>query len=233
MFLRILIITVLLGLAVLIPLNYYYLIGFSVVHLKAGWVFSTFFLRFLVIILFVLSLNLIFDFFKKTRKIKFGYVFLIGMIPGFGISFLSPIYNTDYGDLSDKLVIEDLSELQEMTDGAYHVENQRHIVGFFSVDCGHCKNVSAKIGINQMGTQELEVHAFFAASIEDIKQFQENNYGREFHSYQIADVKKFLDLSGFEMPSIFLIDRDGTTMKHWTGDVVNYTALDYLSQLEP
>ena len=217
----------------LIPFNYYSLVKFSVMDLNAGWVFSTFFIRFVCIVLFVIALNLIFSFFDKTRKIKFIFVFLIGMIPGFGISFITPIYNTDYGDYSDELDLNSPAILTEHTKESYNPGPKRHLVAFFSTDCGHCKNTAAKLGINQVAGQQIDVHAFFANGPEDVMYFLDNNNGSYFIPHQIVDANLFLDISGFQLPSVFLIDQDGSTMKHWAGDVINYTALDYLSSIEP
>lgn len=222
-----------LALAMLIPFNYYSLVKFSVIDLSAGWVFSTVYLRFLCIVFFVIALFLVFSLFKRTSRIKFIFVFLIGLAPGFAISFISPIYKTDYGDFSDDLTLENTRILKEYTKGAYDAHGKRHLVGFFSTDCGHCRNTASKIGINQTSGQSIEVHAFFAEQKEDIMEFINNCNGAFFSIYQMGNPDLFLSISGFELPSIFLIDRDGSTIKHWKGDVVNYTALDYLSDVEP
>lgn len=231
--LRVIFILIFLAVAGLIPFNYYDLVKYSVINFGTGWVFATLFIRFVVVVCFVLALNLIFSFFKRTEKLKFVWVFLIGMLPGFGISFITPIYNTDYGHMSDDLELEDIENLRAYNSGAYQIENERHIVAFFSTGCGHCQNVAAKIGINQMAGQEIEVHAFFIEEPNEIIEFLGQNYGQEFFGYQIKNQEEYMKYSGFELPSVYVIDRDGSTMKHWAGDLINYTALDYLAEMEP
>jgi hypothetical protein len=223
----------LLGCAVLIPFNFTTIVTYSVAELQIGWVFSTIFIRFLVIIFFVLGLNLIFSYFKRTRTIKFGFVFLIGMLPGFGLSFLSPIYNTDYGDFSDQAQLDSTQKLKEYTKGGYDPGEVRHLVAFFSTSCGHCQNVSAKIGINQSGGQKISVWAFFMEPPEEIINFLGTCYGQEFDAFQISNPEFFFSVAGIELPAVYLIDKDGNTIKHWVGDVMSYTSLDYLTKIMP
>ena len=159
-------------------------------------------------------------------------MFLIGMLPGFGLTFITPIYNTDYGDNSDDIQLADIESLREYNEGAYDITGERHLVAFFSTQCGHCQNTASKIGINQLSEQSIEVHAFFVEEPNEIITFLSHNYGQEFFGYQIKDQKTYMKYSGFEVPSIYLIDRDGSTMKHWSGDLINYSALDYLAEIE-
>lgn len=224
---------VFLGLTFLIPFNYYTLVKFSVIELSAGWVFSTIYIRIVCIIFFIIGLKFMLSLFPKSSVMRFRYIFLIGLIPGFGISFITPIYNTDYGDLGDDLKLETVEVLSSYSEGAYDPGSKKHLVCFFSTDCGHCKNTAAKIGINQMAGQELEVHAFFANEQQDIEYFLENNNGSKFHAYQMGNAELFLGISGFELPSVFLVDENGKTLNHYKGDVVNYSTLDYLKDIEP
>ena len=221
-----------LGLAFLIPIYYYELVKFSILELQAGWVFSTFYLRFLCIVFFVITLRLTFSYFNRTRKMKFIYVFLIGLLPGFGISFISPIYKGDYGDKSDSMALETVDVLVTYSNGKYYPGEKRHLVCFFSTDCGHCKNTAAKIGMNQLAGMEIEVHAFFSDMPEDVTYFINHNNGENFHSYVMTNPDLFFSISGFQLPSVFLIDRDWSTIAHWASDL-NYNALDYIYNIEP
>lgn len=230
--LRGIIAVIFLTLAFLIPFYYYDLVKFSVLNLNAGWVFSTFYLRFLCIVFFVIALRLIFSYFKRTRHMKFIYVFLIGLLPGFGISFITPIYKGEYGDKSDNMQLQTVQVLKGYAEGKYDPGDKRHLVCFFSTDCGHCKNTSAKIGINQLAGMEIEVHAFFANPPADVEYFINHNNGQQFHSYVMSNSDLFLSISGFQLPSVFLIDRDGSTMSHWASDL-NYNALDYIAEIAP
>lgn len=231
--LKILVACILLAICILIPLNYYTLVKYAVTGVYSGWVFGTLFIRFLVIVFFALSLNLWFSFFERAKRIKFYRVLLLSIIPGFVIGFITPIYNTDYGDFSDNMLLEHIDSLESISHGAYHPGGEKHIVGFFSTSCGHCQNVAAKIGLNIMAGQKLDVHAFFLEPKEEIEHFLMANNGQDFHSYQILDPNTFMSISGFELPSIFLIDKDGKTLKHWKGDVINYSALDEFLEMEP
>ncbi|UKN01867.1 hypothetical protein K6119_19270 [Paracrocinitomix mangrovi] len=229
---RIISILVFLGIAFTIPLFYYKLITWSIINLNSGWVFTTFFLRFLVIVFFVIALNLTFSFFEKTRKIKFIWVFLIGMLPGFGISFISPIWNTDYGDFSDEMTLESANTLSVASGENYTPKDHRHLVVFFDTNCGHCMNTSAKLGICKSAGMEMEIHAFFIDTKEDVLNFLKNNRGENFDSYLLGDMRFMIEIAGIDMPSVFLLDKDQSTMKHWSGEL-NYTALDYIMSLEP
>jgi glucan phosphoethanolaminetransferase (alkaline phosphatase superfamily) len=105
-------------LAFIIPLFYDGILDFFVVNLKSGWVFGSIYIRLIVIILFTVFLYLLFSLFERTRKIKFIFVFLISLLPGFGISFIKPIYDIDYGMFDDSMEIE-TAALSEATNGDF------------------------------------------------------------------------------------------------------------------
>ena len=153
------------------------------------------------------------------------------LLPGFGISFLHPIYNTDYGLYSDDLSL-DYEAFKAETGELLEAENSAHLIAFFSTDCGHCKTASYLLGVNALAGQEINTYAIFNSDYETIVTFLDENEGDSFFAHNIGDFNTFLSFSEFEMPSIFLIDKEGNTTYHWTGDMFNYTALDYVLNLE-
>ncbi|MCB9222809.1 MAG: hypothetical protein H6582_01425 [Crocinitomicaceae bacterium] len=222
-----------LALSIIIPLYYYPVLEFFVISLKSGWVFGSIYIRLIVIILFTIFLYLLFSKFERTKKIKFIYVLLISLAPGFGISFISPIYDVDYGMIDDSFKIEQIEELSSATGGEYQFKGNRAILAFFTTTCPHCKAVSHKLGVNKDAGQALEVNAFFPGTREDTDVFLDKYNGSTFNSYLIGTDEEFTKMAGYTFPSVFVIDRDGSILKHWTGDMINYTALDYLAELEP
>jgi thiol-disulfide isomerase/thioredoxin len=219
-------------LAFIIPLFYDGILDFFVVNLKSGWVFGSIYIRLIVIILFTVFLYLLFSLFERTRKIKFIFVLLISLLPGFGISFIKPIYDIDYGMFDDSMEIE-TAALSEATNGDFQFANERVVLAFFTTSCPHCKAASTKIGTNKAAGQKIQVHAFFPGNKEDTDQFLQDNNGEAFHPYLIGSEETFTNLGGFTYPSVFVVDGNGKTERHWTGDMINYTALDFLYDLEP
>lgn len=217
--------------AIGIPLFYYKLVTFCVEDLSMGWVFSTIFLRVLVIILTAVFIKKTLSIFKRTREWRTIWSVLMALPIGFGISFIAPIYNSDYGDQSDEMILEATPLLEISTD--YERPEQRHLVAFFDTHCNHCLNVASKLSINQRAGQSIAINAFFSAQKSDIDMFIEDVKGDQFIIHELMNLGVFMDASGFELPSVFLLDRDGSTMKHWAGDVLNYSSLDYLLNVEP
>jgi len=228
---RLILASIFIGISVLIPFKFYYLLFTLVIDLNSGWVFGTFFIRALVIIFFTIGLHLIFSHFKKTQKIKFIYTLLMSLLPGFGISFIQPIYNVDYGLYSTEYKL-DYEDFKMTTGELLDNEKNNHIIAFFTPDCGHCQTASYLIGINEMAGQEINTYAIFNSDMASIQKFLGDNQGDEFFAHNIGDMDKYLYYSEFEFPSIYLLDSEGTTLNHWTGDMFNYSALDYILDME-
>lgn len=221
-----------LSISVLIPLVFENALVFLVTNLKLGWVFSSVILRLLVIVLFSISLFQFFKLNEKLSRLKFWLVLLIGLLPGFGVSFIAPIYVTDYGMLGDDLELKDLNEL-ELAAGSPVLSAENYtLVAFFTTTCPHCQAASARIGYNIKGGQTVPVTAIFPGSEGDTHQFLEENNGKEFNALLINNDDLFLRISNGTFPSIFLVDKSGKTLNHWVGDELNYTGLDYLKSLE-
>lgn len=219
------------GLSILIPFKFYYLLFTLVIDLNSGWVFGTFFIRALVIISLTIGIYSLFSVFKKTQKIKFMYTLLICLLPGFGISFLHPIYNTDFGIYSDGIELDHAAFKLE-TGELLENETDHHLIAFFTPDCGHCQTAAYLIGVNHLAGQEINTYAIFNSDLESIQGFLADNEGDSFFAHNIGDTQKFISYSEFEFPSIYLIDPQGKTKYHWAGDMFNYSALDCLLNLE-
>ena len=222
-----------LAIAISIPFFYEEILNFFVVKLHSGWVFGSIYIRLLVIIFVAIAVHLIFSLLKKTKRIRFLWVFLLAIIPGFGISFIYPIYNTDYGLFHDEMKLSNINELEKATDGQYEFNGKQQILLFVTTSCPHCKSVSKKLGTNLKAGQDLPVHAFFPIDNDESKKFLIQNNAEEFHSYSISENDSFVKFAGHTFPSLYLIDNKGNTKLHFTGDVINYTALDHFLTLSP
>ncbi|MDA7803960.1 hypothetical protein N8987_05230 [Crocinitomix sp.] len=211
----------------IIPIFFYELLEFLVAKLSAGWVFSSIFIRFLVIIFFAIALSFIFSAFEKTKRIKFWIIFLIALIPGFGISFIEPIYETDYGYFqhNDPPAVN-LNELATNTNNAFKFSNELQIICFFTSTCPHCMVTSHKLGMNIAGGQNIDVTVFFPSTKEDRERFINDNNGAAFNSYSI-DQEVFLTNAGNTFPATFLVNKNGETINFWSGDQLSFSTLDY------
>ena len=220
-----------LGLAFIIPL-YFEQILFSLVgSIGLGWVMSTILLRLLVIILFAIFLKQVFNLFEITRKIKSYLVFIIALLPGFGISFIYPIYQLDYGMYNDGFQMENSQEFNKAVGEDVIIDGEKSLVVFFTTTCPHCMYACRKLSINREAGQNLQVNAIFPGNKNDTEEFLSNHNGLEFNWFLIDD-STFIKYSGGAFPSIFLMDEKGETEYHWTGDELNYSALDYLLGLD-
>jgi hypothetical protein len=208
------------------------ILSFFVVNLSSGWVFTTIYVRLLVIIAFAIFLNILFSMWKKTAKMKFWVVFLIALGPGFGISFISPIYQGDYG-YTQNTVLNDLniSQLQSGTDNQFELSKGNQLIAFFTSGCPHCKNVSQKLGKNIEAGQEIPVYAFFPGPKENSDTFIVENGGEKFTHFNIVD-SIFMANAGVVYPSTYLVDENGKTINQWTGDVINFSTLDFFLDSE-
>lgn len=232
MILRLFLATVFLTISVIIPFYFDTLLSKMVEKTGFEWVTSTILIRLMVIILVTVALKLIFSIFEKLKRVKLWLVFLIALVPGFGISFISPIYITDYGMLTDDFKLENIEALEQEIGSKLILEDNYNLVAFFTTSCPHCKAASEKIGTNILSGQKIPVAAIFPGEEGDSKTFLEKHKGQNFTAYTVNNDALFLNLSGGTFPSMFLLDKNGKTVYHWTGDRLNYTGLDYLKSLE-
>lgn len=193
-----------------------------------SWVITSIAMRLLVIVLFSFSLRSILHALSKGSNWKYITFFLIALVPGFGLSFLTPIYQTDYGMWDDELQLEEYNQLPRLTNGSFLPQEEPHIIAFFSTDCDHCQLVSEKLGSNQRAGQKLPVHAFFSGTKENADRFMLEHKGDQFNQHFIPNDSIFLAYSGYSFPSVFHMSKDGDVLHHWSGDLLNFTALDQL-----
>ena len=135
--------------SIFVAIEYETVLYFFVLKLGLGWVYSSIFIRIIVAFFFIIGLNSIFKIFKRTRKVKKWRVVLIGIVPGFFISFgISPIYDIDYGMLNDNLKLETLADLSADTNGTYSHSERHELIAFLDVGCAHCKMALKKLLMN-------------------------------------------------------------------------------------
>ncbi len=215
-------------LAVSCALGFASLLILLVSKLGMNWTIASVIARLLVLVLVTLSFKAILPLIFPRRNVKLFYIFLIALLPGVALSFVHPIYVTDYGSFDDNMEFKGVESLEKDLASAYTFKQEPVILAFFTTDCNHCKAVCSKLAINAKSGQRLPVHAFFSGAPEDAKTFLAENKALEFNYHFIEEDSIYLTYSGYIFPSIFLLDEGGNTVKHWEGDVVNYTALDYL-----
>ncbi|MFT5822833.1 MAG: hypothetical protein ACI8ZM_004090 [Crocinitomix sp.] len=219
--------------SVFIALEYEAVVYFFVLKLGLGWVYSSIFIRIIVAFLFIIGLNSIFKIFKRTRTVKKWIVVLIGIVPGFFISFgISPIYDIDYGMLDDKLKLETFAELPNDTNDTYVHSGGSELIAFLDVGCEHCKMALKKLNANVAAGQVIPIHLFFHNDSSDVLNFMGNNNEESITLHYLQNEGQFIEHAGFEFPSIFLMNPQSETNYHWVGDEMNYSALDYLLSLE-
>lgn len=234
MVLRIIIGLLALGIAFVIPFYFDEILYFTVRNIGLGWVLTTILIRLLVIIFVAISMKQFFKLSARLARVKGWVVFLIALVPGFGVSFISPIYNTDYGMMTDDLKLPDPGGLGEVLQANVIPDEGYSVCAFFTTNCPFCMMASRKLGANIDGGQTIPVYAIFPGTEEATNQFISDNDGADFNTLRLLTENDslFLAYAGNSFPSIFLIDSKGETKYHWTGDEMNYTALDYLQSLE-
>lgn len=198
--------------------------------INSGWVFSSITLRVLICLSFARGVQLIVKNFKPNWNVIL--IFSIGFIMGFGVSFISPIYETDYGDLSKSDMNVDVKNLSNLTKNEFQFPYQASIITFFTSDCPHCKAASKKLGFVQSIGNTPPIFSFFPGNKEDTERFLNENNGKNFLYYLVENTEEFVNITQGTFPTIFLLDADGNTIKCWVGDQVNYTALDFISKIK-
>lgn len=193
-----------------------------------GWVVSSIILRSIVVLAFGRGVQLAFKSLKP--KLNGLLFFFIGSVIGFGICFaLRPIWANDYGDFSSTTHPE---ILKDTSGQPLQYVNDYTIVSFFTTNCPHCQSTSKALGLGYSTGNIPNIQAFFPGNIEDTENFLKQNDGSKFTYELIEDHEYFLDVTGGSTPQTFLIDSAGKIIKFWTGENINYTALDYLSSLK-
>ena len=224
---------VLTGLAFLLSFSYEESIYFTVENIGIGWTVTSILIRFIVIVLFAFALKSLFQIFKATEKLKNWIIFVIAMVPGFFISFaVSPIYDIDYGMIGDDLELPPVDRLALVTNNTYAHNGETQVVAFLDVGCDHCRIAVQKLDILQEQNPELPIHLLFADEEKDVDYFLEKNKVESLTHHFMNSQMSFVTYAGYEFPSIFVIDGEGETLHHWIGETMNYTAMDYLSDLE-
>ena len=220
-----------LAVALLISIFYNDTLFYMVASLGTGWVFTTIFLRIAVMLSFWICVRYELSIWAVTRKIKGWLVFVIAMAGGFGISMISPIYQGDYGYVQFEKPQLNVQRLSDATNGKFALAEGHQVVTFFEIECPHCRALCNKLGTNIAGGQKAPVATFFMAPQEEIDKFLNDNNGSKMKGFPL-DPPVFLDNAGFSFPSTFLIDKTGAVVNHWNGDNINFSALDYLMDLE-
>lgn len=220
------------GMTIIIPFFFEDALIILTTGFGLGWVFGTILLRLASMVFFGLALHSIFKIIKRTSNIRLWLSLAIAAIPGFFISFaVYPIYDIDYGMLNDNLEIPPVSELNRLTQGEYEHEGAHQVIAFLDVGCNHCEVACRKLAAAQLKNPELDIHIFFSEEKKYVDHFLERNNGLELTHHYLASQHQFINFAGFEFPSIFVVGPDETTLYHWVGSHMNYTALDYLNNL--
>lgn len=221
------------ALTVITPFYFDTLLDYTVQHTPLGWVMTTILIRLIVIVFFIVALKNLFAAFQKTKKLKTWIIVLIGLIPGFFISFaIAPIYNTDYGLFNDGVKLENVEGIEAATNGTFVNESRPTLIAFVTTTCPFCKLACRKLGKNLKKGQNIKVDFIFPGNREDADRFLEENNGTEFNGHLMPDDPTFMGYAGYNFPSIFVVNVNGETDYHWIGDQMNYSALDYLLSLE-
>src|SRR5690606_30754285 len=111
-------------------------------------------------------------------------------------------------------------------------ENRYELLAFLDVGCSHCQEAARRLGTNYRADQKVPIHLFFNGDVADINHFRTQNNVTELTHHQLPSLSSFFYFAGYEFPSIFLINPEGEVEYHWTGQSLNYNAMDYLISLE-
>lgn len=194
-----------------------------------GWVTGSILLRAVVSLAFARGVQLIYK--AVTENKKSVLVFSIATLVGFTIAFIAqPIYNIDYGNLGDTTLTVDIEKLKEETNGEFELNSKHAVVIYFSTNCGSCKEMSKQIGELQKTNNLPQVIALFPGSIENAVEFLNENNGERFTYYMIDNDHYFQEAADYSFPSIFLVDKEGVTIQHWEGSLMNYSAFDLINE---
>jgi len=213
------------GLSFFLAFNFTNSLNNFVSRLPLGWVVSSIILRLFICIAFARGLMLILKVIKPT--INSVLVLSVGLIIGFGVSFITPIYNTDYSEINANDLKLDFQQLQLKANNSIQLNNKPAVVAFFSTSCPHCSTTSKLLGVMANANKGPQVVALFPGNKEDTERFIKQNNAKNFKSILIADKVYYTETTQGSVPSIFLVDGQGNTVKHWSGEL-SYPSLDYI-----
>lgn len=221
------------AIATLISLQFIAVIEFLVLQLSFGWVFGTIFIRLFVMIFFILGVLHFLLLLPKEKRLKDYWAILIGIGPGFLLSFaLFPIYNTDYGMLNDDLQISNFEQLEADSYDSYQHVDEKKVLAFLDIGCGHCREACYKFTLIKEQNPDLPFYLFFYNDTVYVEDFVATYGDNQFSPYYLKSNESFINFAGFEFPSIYYVDESSTSIYHWVGDELNYTAMDYLTGLK-
>lgn len=211
--------------AVYISFTFQKSLGNLVVKSGISWFWGSIVLRIVTCIAFARGVQLII---KSTNfKLNTVLIILIGLVLGFGISFVGePIYNTDYGTYGNTEKKIDINTLQVITEDSFNLNGKSTVISFFTSDCPHCKALSNKLGFLNKNGLSPQIIAIFPGNKEDTDRFLKENNGDSFIHHRISDHDFIMESTGGSFPSVFLVDKNGETVSQWSGDELNYSALD-------
>lgn len=213
------------GLSIFLAFNFTNSLNNLIARLPLGWVTSSIILRLFICVAFARGFVLLLKEIKPSFKAIYGY--LIGFVLGFGVSFITPIYNTDYAELNATPQTLDFETLQLQTNHSIQLNENPAVVVFFSTSCPHCYASSKLLGTMANANKGPQIIALFPGTKEDTETFLKKNKGQSFKSIIIQDKSYFSEVTQGSVPSIFLVDKDGHTVKHWSGEL-SYSSLDYI-----
>ncbi len=213
------------GLSIFLSFNFTNSLNNLVARLPLGWVTSSIILRLFICIAFARGLVLFLKQIQPSFKAIYGY--LIGIVLGFGVSFITPIYNTDYVEFNTTPLTLDFETLQLQVNHSIQLNKKPAVVVFFSTSCPHCYATSKLLGTMANANKGPQIIALFPGTKEDTERFLKNNKGQNFKSIIIQNKSYFNDVTQGSVPSVFLVDKDGNTVKHWSGEL-SYPSLDYI-----
>jgi len=219
-----------LGISLFIPIYFEDVLSLLVVYTGLGWVINTIILRTITAFFFGIFIYCFLNLLFVNKNFKFGLVVVLGMLPGYGVSLINPIHNTDYGLVNSEIALQNIEELEEAT-GAIFPEKQHFILAFMTSSCHHCQEACRRLGTNKQAGQEIPVHMIFPGSMEDAQEFLKENNGEGIFYHLLDDDDLFRRSCEKIYPSIYLMNGKNETDYHWSGAEMNFSALDYISEI--
>jgi thiol-disulfide isomerase/thioredoxin len=190
------------------------------------WVVADVLLRLFIVIIFSASLFYLLSLLLK----RFNKFLLLAMafVLGFLISLINPVYVDDYGIAQRTNLPLDVDIVnhyfQDSTLNSGYV-----VVAFFSTSCVHCKHTSKQFAINTEKKGQPKTIVCFPSSKTDAATFLEKTNAN--FDYRLVTLEHFIGNAGRAFPSVFLL-KDRKVLHQWVGSEINYSVLDYLSNLE-
>jgi hypothetical protein len=217
--------------AIYISFTFQKSLGNLVVKSGISWFWGSIILRIITCIAFSRGIQLLI---KSTNlKLNTILVVLIGLILGFGVSFIGePIYNTDYGTFGNNERKLNVNTLTNITGGSFNLNGKSAVVSFFTSDCPHCKALSNKLGFLNKNGLSPQIISIFPGNKEDTDRFLKENNGDSFIHHRISDHDFIMEHTGGSFPSIFLVNKNAETISQWSGDELNYSALDLIKSFK-